>query len=99
MANASMKEIGIKILCGAVVAMASGIGSILGSEGAKAGLKALQEGSKKKAKDPVAELPEPVANTDAMDLSDAYEAEADDMDLSEMAEVEPETETTEGGGA
>lgn len=97
MANASMKEIGIKILCGAVVAMASGIGSILGSEGAKAGLKALQEGSKKKSKDPVAELPEPVANTDAMDLADAYEAEADDTDLSEMAEVEPET--TEGDGA
>ncbi len=96
MANASMKEIGIKILCGAVVAMASGIGSILGSEGAKAGLKALQEGSKKKAKDPMAELPEP-ANTDAMDLADAYEAEADDADLSEEVEVEPETE--EGGGA
>lgn len=98
MANASMKEIGIKILCGAVVAMASGIGSILGSEGAKAGLKALQEGSKKKPKDPVAELPEPVANTDATDLADAYEAEVDDTDLSEK-EVEPETETTEGGGA
>lgn len=95
MANASMKEIGIKILCGAVVAMASGIGSILGSEGAKAGLKALQEGSKKKPKDPVAELPEPV-NTDAMDLADAYETEADGT---EMVEVEPETETTEGGGA
>lgn len=97
MANESLKAIGIKILCGAVVAMASGIGSILGSEGAKAGLKALQEGSKKKSKDPVAELPEPVVNTDAMDLADAYEAEADNADLSEMAEVEPET--TEGDGA
>lgn len=93
MANESLKAIGVKILCGAVVAMASGIGSILGSEGAKAGLKALQEGSKKKSKDPVAEPPEPV-NTDAMDLADAYEAEADDA---EMAEVEPET--TEGDGA
>lgn len=97
MANESLKAIGVKILCGAVVAMASGIGSILGSEGAKAGLKALQEGSKKKSKDPVAELPEPVANTDAMDMSNAYEAEANDVDLSEMAEVEPET--TEGDGA
>lgn len=98
MANESLKAIGVKILCGAVVAMASGIGSILGSEGAKAGLKALQEGAKKKPKDPVAELPEPV-NTDATDLADAYEAEANDADLSEMTEVEPETETTEGGGA
>lgn len=94
MANESLKAIGVKILCGAVVAMASGIGSILGSEGAKAGLKALQEGSKKKAKDPVAELPEPVANTDAMDLTDAYETEANDADP-EM-EVEPETNTEEG---
>lgn len=98
MANESLKAIGVKILCGAVVAMASGIGSILGSEGAKAGLKALQEGAKKKSKE-VAELPEPVVNTDAMDLGDAYEAEADNADLSEEVEVEPETETTEGGGA
>lgn len=94
MANESLKAIGVKILCGAVVAMASGIGSILGSEGAKAGLKALQEGAKKKPKDPVAELPEPVVNTDAMDLADAYEAEANDADP-EM-EVEPETNTEEG---
>lgn len=93
MANESLKAIGVKILCGVVVAMASGIGSILGSEGAKAGLKALQEGSKKKPKDPVAELPEPV-NTDTTDLTDAYETEANDADP-EM-EVEPETNTEEG---
>lgn len=93
MANESLKAIGVKILCGAVVAMASGIGSILGSEGAKAGLKALQEGSKKKPKDPVAELPEPV-NTDTMDLTDAYETEANDADPE--TEVEPETNTEEG---
>ena len=73
---ATMKEIGIKVLCGAVVAMASGIGSILGSEGAKAGLKALQEGAKKKPKD----------------LADAYETEANMEDLQEIEEVEPETE-------
>lgn len=91
MANESLKAIGVKILCGAVVAMASGIGSILGSEGAKAGLKALQEGAKKKPKD-VAELPEPV-NTDATDLADAYEAEANDAD----PEMEVEPETTEEG--
>lgn len=94
---ATMKEIGIKVLCGAVVAMASGIGSILGSEGAKAGLKALQEGAKKKPK-PVAELPEPVVNTEAMNLADAYETEATTDDLQEMEEVEPEPET-DGDGA
>lgn len=36
-----MNEIAVKVAVGAITAMAAGVGSILGSEGAKAGIKAL----------------------------------------------------------
>lgn len=36
-----MNEVAAKIAVGAITAMAAGVGSILGSEGAKAGIKAL----------------------------------------------------------
>lgn len=36
-----MNEVAMKVAVGAITAMAAGVGSILGSEGAKAGIKAL----------------------------------------------------------
>lgn len=36
-----MNEVALKVAVGAITAMAAGVGSILGSEGAKAGIKAL----------------------------------------------------------
>lgn len=54
----TMKDVAVKVAIGAVTAMAAGIGSILGSEGAKAGIKALLS-AKKPEDDPVGDLPEP----------------------------------------
>lgn len=55
----TMKDVALKVAIGAVTAMAAGIGSILGSEGAKAGIKALLNAKKESDVDPVGDLPEP----------------------------------------
>ena len=55
----TMKDVALKVAIGAVTAMAAGIGSILGSEGAKAGIKALLDAKKTPEVDPVGDLPEP----------------------------------------
>ena len=77
----TMKEISLKVAIGAVTAMAAGIGSILGSEGAKAGIKALLS-AKKPEDDPIGDLPEVPIETDAT------EVEIETPEMEEGAEVE-----------
>ena len=78
----TMKEISLKVAIGAVTAMAAGIGSILGSEGAKAGIKALLS-AKKTEDDPVGDLPEPET-----DIPIETEAVVETPAMEENAEVE-----------
>lgn len=81
------KELAGKVVAGAVVAMVSGICSILGGEGAKAGLKAISEAAKK-PKDIA--LPEPVA-PDPVAAEPAVEVPI--TEPTEMTTVEPEVTT------
>lgn len=81
----TMKEISLKVAIGAVTAMAAGIGSILGSEGAKAGIKALLNAKKNPEIDPVGDLPEP-------EVEVPIETEATEVET-ETPEVENYTET------
>lgn len=79
----TMKEVGVKIAIGTITAMAAGIGSILGSEGAKAGIKALLNAKK----DPVGDLPEPEINTDAIEADVETEVEIPAMEEGTEVEV------------
>lgn len=79
----TMKEISLKIAIGAVTAMAAGIGSILGSEGAKAGIKALLSTKKDPEIDPVGDLPEP-----ELDVPIETEIETETPSMEEGTEVE-----------
>jgi hypothetical protein len=80
-----MKEISLKVAIGAVTAMAAGIGSILGSEGAKAGIKALLDAKKTPEVDPVGDLPEP--ETDIPITTEATEIETPEMEEGTEVEV------------
>ena len=80
----TVKEISLKIAIGAVTAMAAGIGSILGSEGAKAGIKALLNAKKDPEIDPVGDLPEPEVPVEA----ETIESEVETPEMEECTEVE-----------
>lgn len=72
----TMKDVALKVAIGAVTAMTAGIGSILGSEGAKAGIKALLDAKKTPEVDPVGDLPEPEVPIE----TEAIEVETPEME-------------------
>lgn len=86
-----MNEIAVKVAVGAITAMAAGVGSILGSEGAKAGIKALMN---RKTED---EIPTPDATPVEIPagMTDANpefmeETPTNEVIVEETAEVETE---------
>lgn len=86
-----MNEIAVKVAVGAITAMAAGVGSILGSEGAKAGIKALM--NRKTEGDPTpdtntAEIPTDMTATNPEFLEGTPTNEA----IVEEPAVEVETE-------
>ena len=82
----TMKDVALKVAIGAVTAMAAGIGSILGSEGAKAGIKALLN-AKKPEDDPIGDLPDPEV---------PIETEATEVETPEMEEFTTEVNLEDG---
>ena len=82
-------EIAVKVAVGAITAMAAGVGSILGSEGAKAGIKALME--HKKNDENIDAIPANDAVTELTAANDAF-VETAPEDVIEETGIESEVE-------
>lgn len=90
-----MNEIAVKVAVGAITAMAAGVGSILGSEGAKAGIKAIMN-----HKSPDA-IPTPDTTTAEIpaDMTAANPEFLEDTPTNEVIVEEPTEVETEVEGA